>query len=102
MLPWVRLLILFSTLAVASPAFALEWFKAYLKGQDEIKKGNCLEGKAHILEALRQNPKPDLHAPTYGTQRMEYIPHYYLAICALQSGNLAEAERYAREAELTG
>ncbi len=99
MLSWYRFLILSATILVAVPAFSLEWYKAYQKGQDKIKKGDCAEGQSLIMEALKGNPRSDLRAPTYGTFSIEYIPHFYLAQCAFQTGRFSDAQKYLKEAE---
>jgi hypothetical protein len=99
MLSWYRLFVLIATILTAVPAFSLEWHKAYERGRDRIKSGNCSEGQSLLLEALQTNPRDDLKAPTYGTQSMEYFPHYYLALCAFQAGKGSDAARYLKEAE---
>jgi hypothetical protein len=99
MLSWYRLFVLIATILTAVPAFSLEWHKAYERGRDRIKSGNCSEGQSLIQEALQTNPRDDLKTPTYGTQNMEYFPHYYLAVCALKAGKGNDAARFLKEAE---
>jgi X-X-X-Leu-X-X-Gly heptad repeat protein len=55
-----------------------------------------------MLEALQKNPKADLRMPTYGTMVIEYFPQYYLAICAVEAGNIDEAQRYLKESQSAG
>jgi|GEM_PF-6135099 len=99
MISWRRFLALIAAILLTVPAYGLEWYKAYERGRDRIKNGNCSEGQDLIFEALQGNPRDDLKAPTYGTQNMEYFPHYYLALCAFQAKKGADAARYLREAE---
>ena len=99
MLSWYGVFLLIATILTAVPAFSLEWHKAYERGRDRIKSGNCSEGQSLLQEALQTNPRDDLKAPTYGTQSMEYFPHYYLALCAFQAGKGTDAARYLKEAE---
>jgi tetratricopeptide (TPR) repeat protein len=94
-----RFLILVVLLLITSPAFSIEWHKAYERGRDRIKSGNCSEGQALMQEALRGNSKADPRTPTYGTMVIEYFPQYYLAVCAVESGKLQEAQRYLKESE---
>ncbi|MCI0411198.1 hypothetical protein L0222_00180 [bacterium] len=92
-------LILIATFLITVPAFGLEWHKAYERGRDKIKSGDCAQGQPLMLEALRGNPKADPRTPTYGTMVIEYFPQYYLAYCALEAGRIPEAQRYLKEAE---
>jgi tetratricopeptide (TPR) repeat protein len=99
MLSWRRFFLLIAAIFVATPVFALEWYKAYERGSDKIKGGNCAEGLPLIQEALQTNPRDDLRAQSYGTQVMEYFPHYYLAVCAFRAGKGIDAARFLKEAE---
>jgi tetratricopeptide (TPR) repeat protein len=99
MLSWRRFSVLIAAVILATPAFALEWHKAYERGRDRIEDGNCAEGLPLIQEAMQQNRRDDLRTPTYGTQVMEYFPHYYLAVCAFRSGKADDAARFLRETE---
>lgn len=89
-------------LALATPAFSLEWYKAYEKGQNAIKKGDCATGKAMMLEALKGNPKAEMKAHPYGTYMLEYLPQFYLFQCAVQEGDFAAAQDYGKQAESAG
>lgn len=91
-----------SLLVLAGPAFGIEWYKAYAKGKDAIRSGDCAQGQALMQEALTQNSQTGLKVPTYGTRREEYIPQYYLAQCALQAGDYKKAAQYLRAAESSG
>ncbi len=91
-----------SLLILTSPAFGIEWYKAYAKGKDAIRNGDCAQGQMLMQNALRQNSKTGLKVPTYGTRREEYIPEYYLAQCALQAGDFTKAAKYLRAAESSG
>jgi tetratricopeptide (TPR) repeat protein len=99
MISCYRFLSLLFVLLITVPAFSLEWHKAYERGRDRIKSGNCSEGQALMQEALRGNSKADPRTPTYGTMVIEYFPQYYLAICAVEAGRLQEAQRYLKESE---
>ena len=99
MLPCYRFFTLIFSLGLAVSAFSAEWHKSYERGRDKIKAGDCSQGVSLMQEALRGNPKADPRAPTYGTMVIEYFPQYYLAVCAVQSGRLQDAQRYLKEAE---
>ena len=86
-------------LLFALPAFSVEWHKAYERGRERIKGGDCSQGVPLMQEALRGNPKADPRSPTYGTMVIEYFPQYYLAVCAVQAGKYPEAQRYLKESE---
>ncbi len=60
-----------SLLVLAGPAFGLEWYKAYDKGKNAIRGGDCAQGQMLMQDALRQNSKTGLLVPTYGTRREE-------------------------------
>jgi tetratricopeptide (TPR) repeat protein len=95
-------LILALLLALATPAFCLEWYQAYQKGQGAIKKGNCASGKTLMLEALKKHPGDDLKAVPYGTFLLEYIPHFYLFQCAITEEDYNAAAQYMKDAEAGG
>lgn len=95
-------LILALLLALATPAFCLEWYQSYQKGQDAIKKGDCATGKRLMLEALKKHPNDDLKAVPYGTFLLEYIPHFYLFQCAINEGDYDAAAQYLKDAEAGG
>ena len=99
MLSCRKFFIVTAIVLIATPAFSLEWHKAYERGRDRIKSGDCSQGQSLMQEAIRGNPKPDPRTPTYGTMVIEYFPQYYLAICAVQAGNLKDAQRYIKESE---
>ncbi len=86
-------------LAFHVPVFAMEWHEAYMKGEKAIDKGKCNEGVPLMLEALKQKPKSDLKGRPYGTFTIEYIPNFYLAKCAVESGDYEAALKYAKAAE---
>jgi tetratricopeptide (TPR) repeat protein len=93
------LVTLIASILITVPAFAIEWNKAYERGRDKIRSGDCAQGRPLMLEALRGNPKADPRTPTYGTMVIEYFPQYYLAVCAVEAGKIQEAQRYLKEAE---
>src|SRR5687767_517970 len=99
MLSCYRVCVLVALSLISVPAFSLEWHKAYERGRDRIKAGDCSQGRALMEEALRGNPRADLRTPTYGTMVIEYFPQYYLAVCAVESGKVSEAQKYLKEAE---
>ncbi len=80
-------------------AFSKEWYQLYEDGKKAIDKNNCAEGEKDIKEALRKNPRSDLKARPYGTITREYIPHFYLAKCAVEKGDYAAADLYLGEAK---
>lgn len=79
-------------------AFSKEWYQLYEDGKKAIDKNNCAEGEKDIKEALRKNPGSNLKARPYGTMTWEYIPHFYLAKCAVEKGDYAAADLYLGEA----
>lgn len=85
----------------AGTAFGAEWYQSYEKGYKAVEKGKCADGVPLLKEALAKNPKADLKARPYGMITWEYIPQYYLAKCALESGDFAAAKTYA-DAALQG
>lgn len=95
-------LILVLLLALATPAFCIEWYQSYEKGKDAIKKGNCASGKQLMLDALKKHPNDDLKAVPYGTFLLEYIPHFYLFQCAVQEEDYTTAAQYMKDAEAGG
>ena len=95
---WIPLIVF----VYAQPAFSLEWYKAYSKGQDAVKSGDCAKGEPLLLQALQEQPTTGLRVPTYGTLRMEYIPHLYLAQCAFRKGDIQAAANYLKVAESSG
>jgi tetratricopeptide (TPR) repeat protein len=80
-------------------AHSAEWYENYGKAQKEIDRGKCAEGVPLILEALKVKPKSDLKARPYGTFTLEYIPYFYLAKCAVESGDYESAVKYTKAAE---
>lgn len=86
-------------LAFCGSVFSMEWHEAYTKGQKAIDKGKCAEGVPLILQALSAKPKSDLKARPYGTFTFEYIPYFYLAKCAVESGDYEAAFKYTKAAE---
>jgi tetratricopeptide (TPR) repeat protein len=77
----------------------MEWQEAYGKGQKAIDKGKCSEGVPLMLEAIKTRPKSDLRARPYGTFTIEYIPYFYLAKCAVESGDYESAQKYIKATE---
>lgn len=88
----------FVCLVLAMPAFGAEWYQSYEKGYKAVEKGKCAEGVPLLKEAVAKNPKPDLKARPYGMISWEYIPHYYLAKCAIEAGDFEGAKTYADQA----
>lgn len=86
-------------LVFCGSVFSMEWHEAYTKGQKAIDKGKCAEGVPLILQALSVKPKSDLKARPYGTFTFEYIPYFYLAKCAVESGDYEAALKYTKAAE---
>ena len=89
----------FIVLAFHGVGFAMEWHEAYTKGQKAIDRGKCAEGVPLIQEALKSRPQTDLKARPYGTFTLEYIPYFYLAKCAVESGDIQSAQNYMKQAE---
>ena len=76
------------------------WYEDYDKAQGKLKKGQIAEAEALFLSALQKNPKPDIRSRPYGTITIEYIPHYYLAKCAFEKGEMTKAAEYLKQASL--
>jgi tetratricopeptide (TPR) repeat protein len=82
--------------------FATAWYEDYEKGRAKFKKGDCTEAEKLFQMALQKNPKPDVKARPYGTITLEYVPHFYLAKCAIERGDMKQAAAYLKEAQLNG
>lgn len=93
---WILCLLL----CLSGAAFGAEWYESYDKGSKLIDKGNCKDGAPLVQDALAKNGKADLKARPYGMISLEYVPQYYLAKCALASGDYAGAKQYADAATL--
>jgi tetratricopeptide (TPR) repeat protein len=87
------------TLVFCQVCQAKEWYQLYEDGKKAVEKGNCAEGVKALKEAVQKHPQGDLKARPYGTIAWEYIPHFYLAKCAIQSGDYAGADLYLTEAK---
>jgi hypothetical protein len=82
--------------------FGSQWYEDYEKGRGKFKKGECVEAEKLFLSALQKNPKPDVRARPYGTITLEYLPHYYLAQCAFDRGDMDKASEYIKKASMYG
>lgn len=82
--------------------FGSAWYEDYEKARGKFKKGDCAEAEKLFQAALQKNPKPDVKARPYGTITLEYIPHFYLAQCAAQRGDMKQAAAFLKEAQLHG
>jgi hypothetical protein len=78
--------------------YSKEWYQLYEDGKKAAEKNNCAEATKALKEAVQKEPKSNLKARPYGTIALEYIPHFYLAKCAIQSGDYAAADIYLEEA----
>ena len=85
-------------LLLASTAFGAQWYESYEKGYKAVEKGKCAEGVPLLKDAVGKNPTPDLKARPYGMITWEYIPHFYLAKCAIEAGDFAGAKSYVDSA----
>jgi tetratricopeptide (TPR) repeat protein len=86
-------------LAFGQIGYSKEWNQLYEDGKKAVEKGNCAEGTKSLKEAIQKNSKADLKARPYGTITVEYIPYFYLAKCAAQGGDYAQADIYIAEAK---
>ncbi len=89
----------FMVLVFCQFAHSKEWYQLYEDGKKAVEKNNCAEGTKSLKEAIQKHPQPDLKARPYGTMSMEYIPHFYLAKCAVQSGDFAAADLYIEQSK---
>jgi hypothetical protein len=89
-------------LITSTQTFASQWYEDYEKGRGKFKKGDCAEAEKLLLSALQKNPKPDVRSRPYGTITLEYLPHYYLAQCAFDRGDMDKASEYIKKASLYG
>jgi hypothetical protein len=82
-------------LLLASPAWAVkEWYDHYLDARDKlVPAGRCEEAARSLREAIRLKPKPAVNVQTYGLQFENYLPYYYLGVCALKSEDFNTAIR---------
>jgi hypothetical protein len=97
-----RLLVLYLLVFLPVKLCASAWYEDYEKARSQFKKGNCAEAEKLMQMALQKNPKPDVKARPYGTITLEYIPHFYLAKCAIERGDMKQAASYLKEAQLHG
>jgi len=98
-----RLIWVISVFCVLCPSvFAMEWYESYDRGKNAVEKGKCSEGVPLLQDAIKKQPDDDLKARPYGAFTIEYIPHYYLAKCAVESGDLKAAQQYIREGDAHG
>jgi tetratricopeptide (TPR) repeat protein len=86
------------TLVFCQVGYAKEWYQLYEDGKKAAEKNNCAEATKVLKEAIQKEPRSNLKARPYGTITLEYIPHFYLAKCAVQSGDFAAADIYLDEA----
>ena len=82
--------------------YASAWYEDYEKARAKFKKGDCTEAEKLLQMALQKNPKPDVKARPYGTITLEYIPHFYLAKCAMERGDMKQAADYLKQAQQNG
>src|SRR6187549_2297286 len=82
------------SLGLGQVAFCDDYLDIYSRGSLAVQLGNCTEGEQLLQEALKINPK--------GDPRRNYYPHYFLAICALQRGELEQAQKLSKQAEGSG
>jgi tetratricopeptide (TPR) repeat protein len=98
-----RLIWVISVFCVLSPyVFAMEWYESYDRGKNAVEKGKCADGVPLLQDAVKKQPNDDLQARPYGAFIIEYIPHYYLAKCAVESGDLKAAQQYIRDGDAHG
>lgn len=98
-----RLIWVISVFCALSPyVFAMEWYESYDRGKNFVEKGKCAEALPLLLDAIKKQPNDDLQARPYGAFVIEYIPHYYLAKCAVESGDLKAAQQYIRDGDSHG
>lgn len=97
-----RALIIYIVVCLPIKLYASAWYEDYEKARSQFKKGNCAEAEKLFQTALQKNPKPDVKARPYGTITLEYIPHFYLAKCAVERGDMKQAAGYLKQAELHG
>ncbi len=90
--------------AAAQPAFAVkEWWEFYQQATDEqMKSGHCPEAIQSLKEAIRLKPASGVNEQTYGLQFIDYFPYYYLGVCYLRTGDVANALKMADIEEQRG
>ncbi len=95
-------LVIYLLLFVPVHLFGSAWYEDYEKARAKFKKGDCAEAEKLFQIALQKNPKPDTKARPYGTITLEYVPHFYLAKCAVERGDMKQAAAFLKEAEQNG
>jgi tetratricopeptide (TPR) repeat protein len=97
-----RALLIYVLICFPVHLFGSAWYEDYEKARAKFKKGDCAEAVKLFQSALQKNPKPDVTARPYGTITLEYIPHFYLAKCAIERSDMKQAASYLKEAQLHG
>jgi tetratricopeptide (TPR) repeat protein len=90
--------------AAAQPAFAVkEWWEFYQQAtENQITSGHCPEAIQSLREAIRIKPASGVNEQTYGLQFIDYFPYYYLGVCYLRTGDIANALKMADIEEQRG
>jgi len=97
-----RVLLIYFLICYPIHLFGSAWYEDYEKARAKFKKGDCTEAEKLFQTALQKNPKPDVKARPYGTITLEYVPHFYLAKCAIERGDMKQAADYLKQAQLNG
>jgi hypothetical protein len=100
--PVKRILLIYLIIHFPLYLYASAWYEDYEKARQKFKKGDCAEAEKLFQVALQKNPKPDVKARPYGTITLEYIPHFYLAKCAVERGDMKQAAAYIKVAQQHG
>jgi len=86
-----------------SVARAEDWFDAYARGLDALKKGDAPRAAEAFERAIRKRAEPGENLITYGTNRLaKYHPYVRLAEAQAHAGRLAEARAALKQSESSG
>jgi len=90
-------------LLAPSVARAEDWFDAYARGLEALKKKDGPKAVESLERAIRKRPEPGENLITYGTNRLpRYHPYVHLAEAAVLVGNVEAARAALRQSEQSG
>ncbi len=80
----------------------LPWYAHYVRALALIQSGDAEEARTELERALALRGEPGLRLPTDGVNRVDYLPHLYLAIAAHMSGDADAAREHFKRADGAG
>jgi hypothetical protein len=99
----VRRLLAAALLALALPLPALADYKeSYLKAMEAVDRKQWADVAKHMREALAENPREGGKVKLYGTRYETYLPHFYLGVALLNTGDCDGAVKAFASSEEQG